>query len=402
MRRADGRGRGVHLRVRLLVAVGVTGLALMGCGGRNGAGQSPVALAQAEVSAKQTALSEEQAGLASATGAFCTAGASYITAMDRYGDVLHQTAPTVGDVKDAGKDLADPREGALAGAEAAVGAQQEVVAAEKELATAQAALAAAQAQASAGETTAAAPATPKTASAAATASPPAPLAPAATVNRVKQAEADFTAAQRGITDGTPLAQASQQFNAAAVALEMSWLQLFAEAGCLSDDQQKQAHAAVHDYTAALQKSLADAGYYKGEVDGIYGPETVQGVQALQKAHALPVTGTVDKATGDALQADLQAKGGVAAQEAVASTAAVQQTLKLAGFWTGPVDGQWTAALTEALKAFQNELGVKPTGTVDAATIAGLEDAIATAEQKSSPSPTATKTSAPTSTTTPSS
>ncbi len=33
------------------------------------------------------------------------------------------------------------------------------------------------------------------------------------------------------------AQASQQFNAAAVALEMSWLPLFADAGCLTDEQQ---------------------------------------------------------------------------------------------------------------------------------------------------------------------
>jgi peptidoglycan hydrolase-like protein with peptidoglycan-binding domain len=33
------------------------------------------------------------------------------------------------------------------------------------------------------------------------------------------------------------------------------------------------------------------------VDGIYGPETVQAVQALQEAHGLPVTGTVDRRAG---------------------------------------------------------------------------------------------------------
>ena len=142
---------------------------------------------------------------------------------------------------------------------------------------------------------------------------------------------------------------------------MSWLRLFADAGCLTDEQQVQAEAAVRDYTTALQKSSRDAGYYDGEVDGVYGPATVDAVEALQKAHGLPVTGTVDKATAAALQADLAAKGGAVAQEAVASTAAVQQTLKLAGFWDGPVDGEWTPALTEALKEFQTELGVKPTG-----------------------------------------
>ena len=186
-------------------------------------------------------------------------------------------------------------------------------------------------------------------------------------------------------------QASQQFNAAVVALEMAWLQLFADAGCLTDEQQKQAVAAVHDYTVALQTSLRDAGYYSGEVDGVYGPATVDAVEDLQAAHGLPSTGTVDKATADALQDDLAAKGGATAQQEVATTAAVQQTLKLAGFWDGPVDGLWTPALTDALKEFQTELGVKPTGTVDAATIAALEKAIEEAQAEPSASPTANPT-----------
>jgi peptidoglycan hydrolase-like protein with peptidoglycan-binding domain len=172
---------------------------------------------------------------------------------------------------------------------------------------------------------------------------------------------------------------------------MSWLRLFSDAGCFTDDQQKQAEAAVRDYTVALQESLSTAGYYQGGVDGVYGPSTVDAVEALQQAHGLPVTGTVDKATAAALQADLQAKGGAAAQQGVASTAAIQQTLKLTGFWTGPVDGKWTPALTEAVKAFQTALGVKPTGTVDAATVAAFEKAIAEAQQ---PKPTASTTSSP--------
>ena len=84
---------------------------------------------------------------------------------------------------------------------------------------------------------------------------PEPLAPAATVNRVKKAESDFDRRPGGHPDETPVAQASQQFNAAAVALEMSWLRLFSEAGCLTDEQQQQAEAAVRDYTTSLQNAL---------------------------------------------------------------------------------------------------------------------------------------------------
>jgi murein L,D-transpeptidase YcbB/YkuD len=263
-----------------------------------------------------------------------------VTALDRYGDLITATAPTVGDVREAGADLAQPRD--------------DVVDAAGKVADARAEL-----------TSALAGVSPS-----ASASVPAAVS-GGTAGRVRQADADFTAAQRGITDQTPLRQASEQFNAAAVALEMSWISLLAEGGCLGEQQL----ARARDYTLAVQKSLARAGYYDKEVDGVYGPTTVAAVQELQKAHGLPTTGTVDKATDAALQADLRAQGGAAADEAVASTAAVQQTLKLAGFWDGPVDGAWTDELTGALKEFQTSVGVEPTGTVDATTVAAVGKAL---------------------------
>ena len=362
---------------RALATVAAVILGVTACS--SGSGEGAVAVAQARVTQKEAALSTAKAEATAASTAFCTASQTYITAVDRYGDVLNATTPTVGDVRSAGQELAAPRQTALDGADAAMKAHQQVAVAEQELATAKTALEVAQAQAQGSTPTTAA--SPKTSST----TTPAPLVPAATTNRVKQADTDFQTAMAGITPETPLVQAAQRFNAAAVALEMSWLALFADAGCLTDPQEQQAQSAVHDYTAALQGSLGEAGYYKGEVDGVYGPATVEAVEALQKAHGLPVTGTVDKATAAALQADLQAKGGAAAQTAVASTAAVQQTLKLAGFWDGPVDGTWTPALTDALKAFQTKLEVPATGTVDAATVAALQEAIAEAKSPSSTS-----------------
>ena len=91
------------------------------------------------------------------------------------------------------------------------------------------------------------------------------------------------------------------------------------------------------------------------------------------------------------------RAGIASEAlTVASTAAVQQVLKLAGYWQGPVDGEWTTDLTEALRAFQTELGVKPTGEVDAATVAALEKAIADASRTATPA--STPASSPTSST----
>ena len=371
----------------------VAAIALAGCGGGNAS--DPVKRAEAQVSQKQKALDEAKASFEKASTTACTSVTSYVVAVDRYGDVIHQTAVTVGDVRDAGKDLAAPRADAMSSAEAAAAAHQEVVKAQNELTDAQAVLKQAQAQAqnqTQGGSTGA-PTTPAPASASAT-----PLAPAATVDRVKAADADFTTAQKGITDKTPLAQASQEFNAAAVSLELAWLRLLADAGCLTDAQQQQAETAVREYTTALQKSLAEAGYYDGKIDGVYGPTTLGAVEALQKAHSLPITGWVDKATAAALQAELQKVGGAAAGDAIATTAAVQQSLKLAGYWDGPVDGSWTPELTDAVKEFQKALGVKVTGEVDAATIAAFEKAIAQAQKAltASPSPTPSAVASPTS------
>lgn len=49
-----------------------------------------------------------------------------------------------------------------------------------------------------------------------------------------------------------------------------------------------------------QSKLKDIGYYTGDVDGIYGPETAKAIRAFQQHRNLPVTGSVDTATLDQL------------------------------------------------------------------------------------------------------
>ena len=358
--------------VPLLAIIAV--LAVSACGGE---GETELAVAQARVEERDQALADAQEAAASATEEFCTRAESYVVGLDRYADVLGDSAPTVGDVRDAGSELKAPQEAVVNSAEDAVAARNAVTDAEQALVQAQRELAA---------LTAGTPGAAVSEAPTGTASGLVPKVPSATMNRVQQAEADFDTAVDSVSDQTLLVDASQQINAAAVALELSWLQLLADVDCLTKDEQKQAAAAVRDYTLALQKSLKQAGYYKGEVDGIYGPQTVEAVETLQKEHDLPVTGTVDKATAQALQSELATLGGEAEKEAIATTAAVQQTLKLAGYWTGAVDGVWTDELTAAIESLQADLDVQQTGELDAKTVAAMEEAIETARQPE-PEPT---------------
>ena len=60
----------------------------------------------------------------------------------------------------------------------------------------------------------------------------------------------------------------------------------------------------HNYTAAdssdvilaVQRALAQLGYYHGPVDGVVGPQTERAIRWFQSADSLPVTGEIDSAT----------------------------------------------------------------------------------------------------------
>ena len=263
---------------------------LAGCSGE----VSPVEAAQAQVTAAEKAVTEAEATLKDASDAFCQASETYIVALDRYGDVLNDTEPDRRRRQGGGSRPRQTGDKAFDGAQAAARRPGSARAAQQELVDAQVALESAKAG-------------PRGR----------PARPHRAAECPPGADGDSRAGRAGrvgVRDRAELRDRrhsaglrSEQFNSAAVALEVSWLRLFADAGCLPEEQKQQAAAAVAAYTATLQQSLTDAGYYAAAVDGVYGPETVAAVEALQTAHGLPVTGTVDKATADALQADLEAR-----------------------------------------------------------------------------------------------
>jgi peptidoglycan hydrolase-like protein with peptidoglycan-binding domain len=343
--------------------------------------------AQARVTTAEKAAADAETALKDAGSKFCTEAKDYIQTIDRYGKVFNDPAATVGDVKTLGADLIAPRASTKTAGQAVVDARTNLDKANKELVDARAALAAVPASGAS---------TPPTSTPAPPTTPP--TVPPASIDLVQKAEDQLTTASQGITDSTPVTQAAVQFNSAAFALEMAWLNLFNDAGCLTNDQEAKAATAVAEYTTALQTSLQTVGHYTGAIDGVYGPATVDGVKQLQTAASLPVTGLVDQATSAALDAALATKSGAEAVKQSQQTVAVQTALTLTGFWTGPVDGVWTPELTEALKAFQAALAVPPTGAIDPATLAAIRIAIITPPASTSTTSTTSSSSSATTTT----
>ena len=120
--------------------------------------------------------------------------------------------------------------------------------------------------------------------------------------------------------------------------------MLAEAGCLSDEQHAEAITKVREYTVRSQTELQLAGYYKGKVDGIYGPDTVDAVKQLQTDSDLPATGFVDRATALALEAKVQSIGADAATQSLTQTAGGAIS---AGRWPATGPARSTASDREA-------------------------------------------------------
>jgi peptidoglycan hydrolase-like protein with peptidoglycan-binding domain len=56
-----------------------------------------------------------------------------------------------------------------------------------------------------------------------------------------------------------------------------------------------------DTVLAVQRELAKLGYYKGPIDGLFGPQTERAISWFQSRDKLTVTGRIDDPTLRALQ-----------------------------------------------------------------------------------------------------
>ena len=136
-----------------------------------------------------------------------------------------------------------------------------------------------------------------------------------------------------------------------------------------------------DAVKQLQQALINAGVsVKGGADGAFGANTQAALKRYQQALGLNSSGEVDDATASALaqgrtiSAGPSGLVGLKSGSLGASVKSLQEALIKAGVSVrGGADGIFGPATAQALKAFQQSQGLEPSGVVDDATLAAIQN-----------------------------
>jgi peptidoglycan hydrolase-like protein with peptidoglycan-binding domain len=120
--------------------------------------------------------------------------------------------------------------------------------------------------------------------------------------------------------------------------------------------------------ATLQQQLKDWGYYNGSIDGVYGPGTIQAVRDLQTDLGVtPVDGKWGPKTQAAVIAAHKNTG-----KGTATTMQIQSDLATLGYYKGDIDGFYGPQTTAAVKAFQKANGLPVDGIVGPDTLTAIQ------------------------------
>ena len=131
----------------------------------------------------------------------------------------------------------------------------------------------------------------------------------------------------------------------------------------------------------VQRHLKELGVYTGAVDGIWGRDSQEALERIQRARELQVTGNLNQATlatmglkpadllslGDqpGAMAVRDVRGGALNAEAVRT---IQNRLKQFGFYAGDADGIWGDSTQAALERFQRDRGLQVSGSLNPNTL----------------------------------
>ncbi len=142
----------------------------------------------------------------------------------------------------------------------------------------------------------------------------------------------------------------------------------------------------------LQRALQIKGYLSGALDGRYGDQTAGAVEKFQKEAGLKVTGRADSATirklfsrekeevsakddpgmkGITSISDISVPNTTRPGSSGRHVKALQQALKLKGYYRERIDSSYNKATTEAVKRFQRSRGLKQDGIAGFSTIKAL-------------------------------
>lgn len=155
------------------------------------------------------------------------------------------------------------------------------------------------------------------------------------------------------------------------------------------------HARADATMESLQTRLQKLGFYRGEVDGVYGSQTAAAIRRYQLAKGLRVTGEPTRETLEHLALVPQQPTTPDGQPAPAPAALkdllrgshleraptalrqkavteAQRQLKILGYYSGPIDGVPNASLAGAIKIWQRNSDLKATGRLDRASLEALQ------------------------------
>ncbi|WP_293099530.1 peptidoglycan-binding protein, partial [Moorena sp. SIO3I6] len=128
----------------------------------------------------------------------------------------------------------------------------------------------------------------------------------------------------------------------------------------------------------LQNRLTELGFYKGPVTGYYGKLTETAVKEYQLSRELPANGIADSRTLSALRGN---SSGIAVAASIITPLkrgssgtrvnSLQNRLIYLGYYKGLKDGVFGPATEAALKRYQRDKGLFPTGIADAKTFSSL-------------------------------
>ena len=130
-----------------------------------------------------------------------------------------------------------------------------------------------------------------------------------------------------------------------------------------------------DAVTELQQRLTDLGYLNDKVDGIFGPRTRYAVMLFQDYNGFITTGIADREMQELLFSDdapaYDAYRQISYGARGLRVTAMQERLRFLGYMADPADGIYGPYTRAGVKLFQQENGLRVTGTADRETLVAM-------------------------------